>query len=1161
MSASSLPSPSDIRPVSPKAKPGSRKAPIPIDAPTGFLSAMSLVTKEQLQPDYAPQASRRASKSPSLEDFAYQEPSEKAEPPGKLKRPTKKQLAAAQQAQNVPQDAPQEEPLVKAAPRKRATKKSAAATATTTTAIDSIEDNVGATKPKRVRKKAVVPENEGDAPALPKRVRKSAVPQTNHAVTDESQPAPKPPERLTKTNTTTDGTSTDTAIPAIDAIEPVTKPRSRKAKAAPSGAARKENGTHKDAIKPSTSINSLVRVESPINPDMTSPMNPVEQTSKSRGHEANSLGAADYVIANSAGNEVNLPQQQKDVRIASPHFEKSTSLPGATESSEERHQDVEHTGPHLASRRQMDRMPPPQQSDLPPSFQHQSFVENEGNTATLDDAAASTHLADCPLQDASMPIESNLSNVDEESPKAINFADLVGGFGYIEGETVTRHNSDEAGPRASAKPEPLKPEPVKKKREPKKKAAPKEKAEPKKKVEKKKKEPKPKVPKTPKPPKEPKPKAPRKTPKKALTITALATAAYRQQPVEAIEGSNTPKLTSYFAADAAPDTAATATGDMPPPKTGKRKSTGAKPASKRSKKDDPIQYKLESPGTAHRNMRNQEWLFGTSSQLAAAESPSEFRDLQLAIKASEGFGSSQDMESSQAVDIFPAASKMRVPSAPHGTDLSIGQASRDLWLSAARDAADGVYAADEGLGMIEEEIETTGLPELPTAVSSSPVPLSVPAQDAAVNLPQILSDDPSAQEEGAHDSGYVDIDDISSIASHGKINRIDPGTKADAADVQAPAQEPRTENLPSRTVLKNLDPNASISKQIIELDEKTPSPQKQVLAESITDAALSPIDLLSPSKRPRGRPRKTVTDISTSLATSDRSSQQQRPLTKPIEEQPSPISLLTPSSRPKGRPRKTVTDISTSSNAILPPPPSPKPRGRPPKLTTALSDPAPRSPKRPKLSKAATSQPLTLSSSPYLDIDDISDAEAASSPPSPPKRRRSKSPIVQPTLELSGPVPAVAKKPTTEKQLQAEWATISVGLFPRITAAVKAQPRTTDIKRPSWNEKILLYDPIVLEDLTAWLNGEGVRVEVESAVKVAPAKKGRKRKNGDGDADVVRDGSGTAEGTDGRGKEKEVQIEVVQEELRPWMVQKWCEVHSVCCLWKEGLRGGVRLRY
>lgn len=171
--------------------------------------------------------------------------------------------------------------------------------------------------------------------------------------------------------------------------------------------------------------------------------------------------------------------------------------------------------------------------------------------------------------------------------------------------------------------------------------------------------------------------------------------------------------------------------------------------------------------------------------------------------------------------------------------------------------------------------------------------------------------------------------------------------------------------------------------------------------------------------------------------------------------------------------------------------------------------------------------------------------------------------MAQPTLELSGPVPAVAKKPTTEKQLQAEWATISVGLFPRITAAVKAQARTTDIKRPSWNEKILLYDPIVLEDLTAWLNGEGVRVEVACAVKVAPAKKGRKRKNGDGDvdADVARDTNGTAEGTDGRGEGKEVQMEIVQEELRPWMVQKWCEVHSVCCLWKEGLRGGVRLRY
>ncbi|CEL02750.1 hypothetical protein ASPCAL03914 [Aspergillus calidoustus] len=44
-----------------------------------------------------------------------------------------------------------------------------------------------------------------------------------------------------------------------------------------------------------------------------------------------------------------------------------------------------------------------------------------------------------------------------------------------------------------------------------------------------------------------------------------------------------------------------------------------------------------------------------------------------------------------------------------------------------------------------------------------------------------------------------------------------------------------------------------------------------------------------------------------------------------------------------------------------------------------------------------------------------------------------------------------------------------------ITKAVRAQPQDgTSYPRPSWHEKILMYDPIYLEDFTAWLNTEGL---------------------------------------------------------------------------------------
>jgi hypothetical protein len=49
-------------------------------------------------------------------------------------------------------------------------------------------------------------------------------------------------------------------------------------------------------------------------------------------------------------------------------------------------------------------------------------------------------------------------------------------------------------------------------------------------------------------------------------------------------------------------------------------------------------------------------------------------------------------------------------------------------------------------------------------------------------------------------------------------------------------------------------------------------------------------------------------------------------------------------------------------------------------------------------------------------------------------------------------------------------------LASQITQAVRLQPRSfsDDCKRPSWHEKILMYDPIILEDFATWLNIEGL---------------------------------------------------------------------------------------
>jgi hypothetical protein len=86
--------------------------------------------------------------------------------------------------------------------------------------------------------------------------------------------------------------------------------------------------------------------------------------------------------------------------------------------------------------------------------------------------------------------------------------------------------------------------------------------------------------------------------------------------------------------------------------------------------------------------------------------------------------------------------------------------------------------------------------------------------------------------------------------------------------------------------------------------------------------------------------------------------------------------------------------------------------------------------------------------------------------------------------------------------------------FGYISRAVASQsPTENGMTMPNFHEKILMYDPIVLEDLATWLNTKGL-------------------------ANIG------------------VDIEVGAMEVRAW-----CEQNSICCLWKEGLWGGTRSRH
>lgn len=810
---------------------------------------------------------------------------------------------------------------------------------------------------------------------------------------------------------------------------------------------------------------------------------------------------------------------------------------------------------------------PPTESALPPSFQQSS------DSSPVSEPF-STHV----------PVDIDDSG---DAPAALDFTRLMGDFGYQEENprpppALSRTPSD--GPttkrkRLEAVDVSAIEEPTKRKRKA---------VEPK--------EPKPpKEPKQPKEPKEPKPKPPKKPKapkKKPLTITALATAAYLPQPV--ITDEEQTKLISDFfpqpptgAEDRLPGEAAKTTGST------KDASAENKPAPKRKRALKKVQItvpeihiKLDSPEAARENARRQQWLFGSSSQLAAAESPTELRELQQALKESE------DMMSSQQMGTSRATSCAHVPSAPHGTSLSIGQGVRVLWMSAARDFEDSTFASDQS-----PDNDDAGLPDEirqvqhpPSSIKSAPE-TRLPEAKPEIEVLTISSSAPKELE--SPDSGYVDVDQIGRNSPD--TTHIPEKLETDGSTVAAvvPAKPdvisldttPETEAVPRRA-LGTRDPNTNITKQTIDPESKKPgiSPKK-----NITEPHVVCLD--SPEKHSIGQLRKT-TDfaaitrspiivrrmVNDSPALSAREDARRKFFDSPalsareearkrfiiasptrdflrpsqarshdIDHDPVLISpskasakpleagaadnLASPASRPR---RKSV------SPSGLPKLSSSKPRGRPPKLEPASNPASPARPRgRPR--KPSIAEP----SSDYLDIDidAISDVEIPPHAPSPPRRLPTSPPKA--TLDFDRPPPpplpaiATSTAPCTAKQLLAEFPSLAPTLFPKITSTVRSTPPSRDHKAPTWHEKILLYDPIVLEDLTSWLNDQGVRLEVS----VPRPVKGKGKKK-------------AAEADDEKGV-----MDLVQEELQPWMVQKWCEEHSICCLWKEGLRGGVRQRY
>ncbi|OSS52903.1 hypothetical protein B5807_02310 [Epicoccum nigrum] len=247
---------------------------------------------------------------------------------------------------------------------------------------------------------------------------------------------------------------------------------------------------------------------------------------------------------------------------------------------------------------------------------------------------------------------------------------------------------------------------------------------------------------------------------------------------------------------------------------------------------------------------------------------------------------------------------------------------------------------------------------------------------------------------------------------------------------------------------------------------------------------------------------------------------------------PASVSATTagrPSKR-RGRPSKVMNKIHTAQRSRS------RSAGKPP-LRLELFQHLPSAPPK--------------GSGRFIDIEEILDSEEETletfspspprvrslqdSPPLPlafdcelllPSKQRKDEPIITPIIRI------------LESHL--EWANIKPSIFLAITTHIRSVPPTTDPKKPSWHEKILMYDPIILEDFTTYLNHNTALRTYKRATRKQIKAYNNHRK---------------IEGNAILGVENDDQVLAIEKDLEVHTVRDWCQEMSVCCIHAKESRG------
>lgn len=546
-------------------------------------------------------------------------------------------------------------------------------------------------------------------------------------------------------------------------------------------------------------------------------------------------------------------------------------------------------------------------------------------------------------------------------------------------------------------------------------------------------------------PKEPKEKKVRakKTPKKVLTITSLSKAQHGSVDADADAGVEDEKAESSILPYFSPTAAIALQNESGGMLRPKKGGQKTNKAKSVSSKKSVTEYSVLPPEDAQRSHLDQDIIFATSSQLAADEDPEFIRDMVAAIKASENDATSVPERRTAG-----------------GSSKLVLYSKKNLWSAANQDINGGVL-----------EAEVLNLVDTPA-------------------VKKVLAEgELTAQKENSQAGGWLDIDNGDVDTPPNEVVR----EISSSPDVPLVSIMKTAEAVPDQPVIAT---SHDLESQVISPPVVPPSKTKMTArARASPQGKRKPhyegftvAELGAKVKKYGFKPVRSKAKMIELLEKCWEDQHGQDIEQGGAKVQDTNVALSEPVKRPRGRPRKDSTSLATS----------------PIKAGNKASPGSKASPRKTarKSTKSAAKAALEEIEDSAAETDIL---ELSSAPATPIKKKRGRpARATTPTigaLELS---PATLSSEAVDEDRP--------DLLDQITRAIFSTPPGIDGPRnhqthPTFHEKMLMYDSIILEDLATWLNTEGL-----SRV----------------------------------GEDREV---------HPVIVREWCEMRGVCCVWRGGWRG------